>query len=130
MENCTTARARGILVLKASTVKSMRDGGPGRDDPFQAAEIAGTLAVKRTHDLLPHHPHTHIGRVEFDFYVDGNRVIVECEVTVHDGRAEMCALTGVTVALLTLWDAVKGQEEEDGRYTMTQINSVEIVKTD
>ena len=88
-------RARGFTTAK----------GP----VFQTAIIAGTMAAKRTHELIPFcHP---LGldncRVEVDCDANGN-VQIRCTVSVH-GRTgvEMEALTGASLAALTVYDMCK-----------------------
>jgi cyclic pyranopterin monophosphate synthase len=73
------------------------------------AVIAGTLAVKRTHDLIPFcHPLPIDGvRFAVDWH-DQCSLRIECAVrTVHRTGVEMEALTGATVAALTVYDMCK-----------------------
>jgi cyclic pyranopterin phosphate synthase len=94
-EVAATLRAQGFVTAK----------GP----VFQTAIIAGTMAAKRTHELIPFcHP---LGldncRIEVDCGDDDN-VRIRCTVSVH-GRTgvEMEALTGASVAALTVYDMCK-----------------------
>ena len=73
------------------------------------AIIAGTMAVKRTHELIPFcHPLPIDGcRIVID-WIDGRTLGIECQVrTVHRTGVEMEALTGATVAALTVYDMCK-----------------------
>jgi cyclic pyranopterin phosphate synthase len=73
------------------------------------AIIAGTMAVKRTHELIPFcHPLPIDGcRLAIDWH-DARSLRIECTVkTVHRTGVEMEALTGATVAALTVYDMCK-----------------------
>ncbi len=124
------ARARGTIVLRSTTVEEIKSGNIKKGDVFETAKIAGMLGVKRTHELIPHCHPIPIEGVVFKFSMHGNRIDVECEVKAHyKTGVEMEALTGVSIALLTIWDMVKYLEkDENGQYPMTQIKDVEVVE--
>jgi cyclic pyranopterin phosphate synthase len=89
--------------LRASGLKSAKGG------IVETAIVAGTMAVKRTHELIPFcHPLPIDGcRIAIDWH--GERELrIECAVkTVHRTGVEMEALTGATVAALTVYDMCK-----------------------
>ncbi|KRA44563.1 cyclic pyranopterin monophosphate synthase MoaC [Pseudoxanthomonas sp. Root630] len=89
--------------LKRNGLRSAKGG------IVDTAIIAGTMAVKRTHELIPFcHPLPIDGcRLSIDW--DGeNALLIECQVrTVHRTGVEMEALTGATVAALTVYDMCK-----------------------
>lgn len=89
--------------LHASGLRSAKGG------IVETAIIAGTMAVKRTHELIPFcHPLPIDGcRIVIDW--DGDSALkIECSVTTtHRTGVEMEALTGVTVAALTVYDMCK-----------------------
>ena len=89
--------------LRASGLRSAKGG------IVDTAVVAGTLAVKRTHELIPFcHPLPIDGvRIAIDWH--GERELrIECAVkTVHRTGVEMEALTGATVAALTVYDMCK-----------------------
>ncbi len=124
------ARARGTIVLKSTTIDVIKEGNVKKGDVFETAKIAGMLAVKRTPELIPHCHPIPIESVDFSFHMHGNRIDVECEVKAHyKTGVEMEALTGVSVALLTIWDMVKYLEkDENGQYPMTQIKDIEVLE--
>ncbi len=124
------AKARGTIVLKSTTVDVIKSGEVKKGDVFEAAKIAGMLAVKNTPNIIPHCHPIPIESVDFSFHMHGNRIDVECEVKAHyKTGVEMEALTGVSVALLTIWDMVKYLEkDENGQYPMTQILGIEVVE--
>jgi cyclic pyranopterin phosphate synthase len=73
------------------------------------AIIAGTMAVKRTHELIPFCHPLPIDGCRFDVAWSGDAVLrIECAVkTTHRTGVEMEALTGATVAALTVYDMCK-----------------------
>ena len=89
--------------LRASGLRSAKGG------IVDTAVVAGTLAVKRTHELIPFcHPLPIDGvRIAIDWH--GERELrIECAVkTVHRTGVEMEALTGATIAALTVYDMCK-----------------------
>ncbi len=105
-----TALARAVVTLPAQAAAGAVDGEiqTHKGPVFQTAIIAGTQAAKRTHELIPFcHPLKLEGcRIELD--LKGNDVVIECAVKVTDRTgAEMEALTGATVAALTVYDMLK-----------------------
>jgi cyclic pyranopterin phosphate synthase len=124
------ARAKGTIVLKSTTIDVIKKGEVKKGDVFETAKVAGMLAVKNTPSILPHCHPIPIEYVDFNFKMHGNRIDVECEVKAHyKTGVEMEALTGVSVALLTIWDMVKYLEkDENGQYPMTQILGIEVVE--
>ncbi|HST45430.1 MAG TPA: cyclic pyranopterin monophosphate synthase MoaC [Luteimonas sp.] len=75
----------------------------------ETAIVAGTLAVKRTHDLIPFCHPLPIDAIDFRIDWHGEReLMIDCSVrTVHRTGVEMEALTGATVAALTVYDMCK-----------------------
>ncbi len=89
--------------LRRSGLKSAKGG------IVDTAVIAGTMAVKRTHELIPFCHPLPIDGVRFRIDWSGERELqIECTVrTVHRTGVEMEALTGATVAALTVYDMCK-----------------------
>jgi cyclic pyranopterin monophosphate synthase len=104
------AIATGYIQMQASTLQLIQQGDHKKGDVLGIARVAGIMATKRTSDLIPLcHPLalTHVS-VEFDIDEEHHRV--NCEVTAQtNGQTgvEMEALTGVQVALLTIYDMCK-----------------------
>lgn len=105
-----TARARAIVEFPAehrpdSNTELRTSKGP----VFDTAIVAGVMAVKRTHELIPFcHPLPVDGcKIEIDWNADGE-VVIECSVRVtHKTGVEMEAMTGASVAALTIYDMCK-----------------------
>src|SRR5687768_6326738 len=89
--------------LRASGLKSAKGG------IVETAIVAGTMAVKRTHELIPFCHPLPIDGVRIGIDWSGERELrIECAVkTVHRTGVEMEALTGATIAALTVYDMCK-----------------------
>ncbi len=125
-----TATARGRIYLKEETLRAIREGEAVKGNVLATARVAGVMAVKNTPSLIPMCHPLPVGGVEVDF-VHGDGYI-EATVTVRTyGKTgiEMEALTGVSVALLTIWDMVKSAEkDEHGQYPSTRIDAIEVTE--
>jgi cyclic pyranopterin phosphate synthase len=109
------ATAQGRILMQPGTLALIQQGGLPKGDVFAVAQVAGVMAAKRAHELIPMcHPLllTHIG-VEFQARppADAHELAaVEITVTVRTtGKTgvEMEALTAVAVAGLTIYDMCK-----------------------
>ena len=75
---------------------------------FHTAIIAGTMAAKRTHELIPFCHPLGIESCKLAIEMDGDDAVVRCTVSVHHKTGvEMEALTGASVAALTIYDMCK-----------------------
>lgn len=81
---------------------------------FSTAIVAGTMAVKRTSELIPFCHPLPIESCKFDISVNERRqIIIECRVSLHHKTGvEMEALTGASVAALTIYDMCKAISHE------------------
>jgi cyclic pyranopterin phosphate synthase len=106
-----TARAECLVVFPADIAGQLRDGAmrTKKGAIVDTAIIAGTMAVKRTHELIPFcHPLPIDGCTLAIDWRDDTTLRIECEVkTTHRTGVEMEALTGATVAALTIYDMCK-----------------------
>jgi cyclic pyranopterin phosphate synthase len=105
-----TARAEGRLLCRPETVAAAVAGKSPKGSAVATAELAGTMAAKRTADLIPLCHPLPLTRatvtVEPDEALPGFRVFAEVR-TVGPTGVEMEALTAVSVACLTLFDMLK-----------------------
>lgn len=105
-----TATAEGRLVCLPATLAAVQSGNAPKGSVIATAELAGTMAAKRTADLIPLcHPlplTKAAVTVEPDEKLPGFRVTAEVK-TVGPTGVEMEALTAVSVACLTLFDMLK-----------------------
>jgi len=124
------AEATGRINLKGDTIEKIRSGEIKKGDPLPAAEIACILAVKKTPDLLPLCHPIPITSVDAEFQITNDHIEAKCRVTAdYKTGVEMEALTGVTTALLTIWDMVKYLEkDDDGQYPSTAITDVKVTE--
>jgi cyclic pyranopterin phosphate synthase len=108
-----TARAEGRVVMLPETMALIRSGDAKKGDVLGTARLAGIMAAKRTHELIPLCHPLLLTRVrvacELDDALPGVRVEAEVSVAGQTG-VEMEALTAVSVACLTLYDMVKAAD--------------------
>jgi cyclic pyranopterin monophosphate synthase len=107
------AVAEGCVVMEPATLALIRDGDAKKGDVLGTARIAGIMAAKRTHELIPLCHPLAISKVGVDLSIDeslpGVRVTAEVRVNGPTG-VEMEALTAVSVACLTIYDMVKAAD--------------------
>ncbi len=108
-----TAVAEGRVMMSKPTLNLVLKGDAKKGDVLGAARIAGIMAAKRTHDLIPLCHPLPVSKVTVDIEPDrklpGLRVEATVKVTGQTG-VEMEALTAVSVACLTIYDMVKAVE--------------------
>ena len=124
------ATATGSIRLKESTLQAMRSGDIKKGDPLATARLAAILAVKDTPRLIPLCHPIPITGLEVSFELEEIRVRATVTVTSF-GRTgvEMEALTGVSVALLNIWDMVKYLEKDKtGNYPETVIEMIRVLE--
>ncbi len=107
------AEAEGFVLMRPETVALIRAGDAKKGDVLGTARLAGIMAAKRTHELIPLCHPLLLTRVrvecELDDALPGIRVTAEARVCGQTG-VEMEALTAVSVACLTLYDMVKAAD--------------------
>lgn len=112
-ETHRVAVAAGRIVMQASTLARILEGGVAKGDVLGVARIAAIQAAKRTEWLIPLCHPIALTRVAVDFDVDQKACTVRCQATVETvGRTgvEMEAMTAVTVGLLTIYDMCKAAD--------------------
>jgi cyclic pyranopterin phosphate synthase len=104
------AIAEGRVLMRAKTLDVVRKGDAKKGDVLGTARIAGIMAAKRTHELIPLCHPLLLSQVDVDVTPDaalpGIRVTARVKVSGQTG-VEMEALTAVSVACLTIYDMVK-----------------------
>ena len=114
-ETARIARAAGSITMQASTLELIRAGSSKKGDVLGIARIAAIQAAKRTGDLIPLCHPIALTRVAAEFVIDLESCAVHCEVTAECfGRTgvEMEALTGASIAALTVYDMCKALSHE------------------
>ena len=120
-----TAVAQGSISVCPEIIEAINNGSSKKGDVLGVARVAGIMATKRTSDLIPMcHPLV-LNKCSVDFDVDENKNTVTAICTVRtDGKTgvEMEALTGVSVALLTIYDMCKAIDKR------MEIGSIHLAK--
>lgn len=102
------ARAQAVVQMPADCIDRIRGGTIDKGDPLEAARIAAMMAIKRCWELLPHcHPlPLHGSDIAFEIGPSSLRIEVSVR-TVGPTGVEMEALTGASIAALTIYDMLK-----------------------
>ena len=104
------AVAKGKVVMQASTLSLLKEGNLPKGDALATARIAGIMAAKETHRLIPLCHPLLIDDIDIEFSLDEQASAVEITATVKgSGKTgfEMEALTAVTISGLTIYDMCK-----------------------
>ncbi len=112
-----TAAATGFVAMKSETLEILLQGAAKKGDVLATARIAGIMAAKKTHELIPLCHPLPISKIAIDFEENknGSGIQVTASVLV-DGKTgvEMEALTAVSVACLTIYDMLKAVDRSMG----------------
>lgn len=104
------AHARSVVVLPREVFAAL-DGDEiqSKKGPvFATAIIAGVMAAKKTHELIPFCHPLGLDNCSVAITLDGDRAVIDCHCKVtHKTGVEMEALTGASVAALTVYDMCK-----------------------
>ena len=107
------AVASGSISMNRRCYQALKEGGIGKGDVLAVARVAGIMAAKRTSELIPlcHGLALTKAAVDFTLLDEWQSVEVRCR-TLCQGKTgvEMEALTGATVALLTVYDMCKAMD--------------------
>jgi len=105
-----TATAETRVRFPANVAEALRSQqfATSKGPVFHTAIIAGTMAAKRTHELIPFCHPLGIEKCTLVIDMEGDDAVVRCTVSVHHKTGvEMEALTGASVAALTIYDMCK-----------------------
>jgi cyclic pyranopterin monophosphate synthase len=120
-----TAVAEGTIVMAPATLELIRSGGAKKGDVLGVARIAGIMAAKKTHELIPLCHPLLLTKVTLELTLDdtlpGIRVTALVKVSGQTG-VEMEALTAVSIACLTIYDMAKAVDRA------MVINAVQLVE--
>ena len=111
---CREATARGIITMNAEAFAAVERGTAKKGDVLGVARIAGIMATKRTSELIPLCHPLPLTKVSVDFTLLPGQQAVEARCTVKTSGVtgvEMEALTGVSAALLTIYDMCKAVDK-------------------
>ena len=105
-----TAMAQTRVRFPAAVAEALRSQqfNTPKGPVFHTAIIAGTMAAKRTHELIPFCHPLGIEKCNLVIDMEGDDAVIRCTVSVHHKTGvEMEALTGASVAALTIYDMCK-----------------------
>ncbi len=125
-----TATATGLIKLNGSTIESIRSGKTKKGDALTTARIAAIMAVKDTPRIIPMCHQIPIAGIDVSFDLNPETIRVTVNVvSVGKTGVEMEALTGVSAALLNIWDMVKYLEKDGtGNYPSTEIREIRVLE--
>jgi cyclic pyranopterin phosphate synthase len=114
-ESAREAVAKGAVFMSAETLALVASGKAAKGDALATAQIAGIMAAKRTHELIPLcHPLPLTG-IDVSLAPDEAKSAIEITATVRTTArtgVEMEALTAVAVAALTVYDMLKSAQRD------------------
>ena len=109
-----SAVAQGCVTMKPQTLRAIVAGDAKKGDVLGVARIAGIMAAKRTHELIPLCHPLALSRIAVEIEPDetlpGLKVTASVRVSGKTG-VEMEALTAVSVACLTIYDMAKALDK-------------------
>ncbi len=109
-----TAVAEGYVVMAPETLRLIDEGEAPKGDVLAVARIAGIMAAKKTHELIPLCHPLALTKIAVDFGLMPERNSVRVEALAKAGGqtgVEMEALTAVAVSCLTLYDMLKARDK-------------------
>jgi cyclic pyranopterin phosphate synthase len=119
------ARAEATIRMAPATLKMIIDGEHPKGDVLATARIAGIMAAKRTHDLIPLCHALNLTSVKVELTPGGDgasvHIVTRCKLAGQTG-VEMEALTAASIAALTLYDMCKAV---DRGMTVDQVRLLE-----
>lgn len=103
------ASAEALLRMQPQTLALISSGGHPKGDVFAVARVAGIMAAKKTHELIPLCHPLLLSHIQVELEAEGRdavRIVTRCRLNGSTG-VEMEALTAASVAALTLYDMCK-----------------------
>ena len=119
------ARAAATVRMAKATMDKIKEGSIGKGDVLAVAQVAGIMAAKKNSELIPmcHLLMLTKCKVDFEMLEETKEIKAVCLVkTIGKTGVEMEALTGVQIALLTIYDMCKAI---DKHMVMSEIHLVE-----
>lgn len=119
------ATATGKVIASRETIDLIKQGKIGKGDVLGVARVAGIMAIKKTSDLIPMCHPIMINGCNIDFEIDeeNSQIIINSTVKIFEKTGvEMEALTGVSVAALTIYDMCKAVDKR------MKIDEIHLVK--
>jgi cyclic pyranopterin phosphate synthase len=124
------ALAEGTIELKPETIRAIKQGSIEKGNVLNTATVAAVLATKQTSQIIPLCHPIPLTSIQVNYSLEDSAIkaIVEVKSEGQTG-VEMEAITGVSVALLTIWDMVKSVEKDaTGNYPITKIQDIRVLE--
>jgi cyclic pyranopterin phosphate synthase len=124
------ALAEGTIELKPETVGAIKQGSIEKGNVLNTATVAAVLATKQTSQIIPLCHQIPLTSIQVNYSLQDSTIKATVEVK-SEGKTgvEMEAITGVSVALLTIWDMVKSIEKDaTGNYPVTKIRDIRVLE--
>lgn len=107
------AEAEGRVRMNPETVELIRTGGAPKGDVLAVAQVAGIMAAKRTHELIPMCHPLRLTAVDISFTLEETAVHILSQVKCRgETGVEMEALTAASAAALTIYDMCKAVQRD------------------
>ena len=107
------AVAEGRVRMARETAELIRTGGTPKGDVLAVAQVAGVMAAKRTHELIPMCHPLRLTAVDLSFTLEEEAVHIRAQVKCKgETGVEMEALTAVSAAALTVYDMCKAVQQD------------------
>lgn len=109
------AHARSVLVLPDEVLRQVSNDEiqTAKGPVFATAIIAGVMAAKKTHELIPFCHLIGLDSCRISIALEGDKAVIDCHCKVrHKTGVEMEALTGASIAALTVYDMLKALSHE------------------
>lgn len=113
-ETSRVAAAKGIIEVNSEIIRQIKENSLQKGDVLGVARIAGIMAAKKTSDVIPLCHPLLLSKVTIDFEIMEEKSEITALCTVKtEGKTgvEMEALTGVSTALLTVYDMCKAVDK-------------------
>jgi cyclic pyranopterin phosphate synthase len=124
------ALAEGTIELKPETIGAIKQGSIEKGNVLNTATVAAVLATKQTSQIIPLCHNIPLTSIQVNYSLQDSTIKATVEVK-SEGKTgvEMEAITGVSVALLTIWDMVKSVEKDaTGNYPVTKIRDIRVLE--
>ena len=106
------ARAAATVHMAKATMDKIREGAIGKGDVLAVAQVAGIMAAKKNSELIPMCHPLLLTKVDISFSMEDTALHIQSEVCCRgETGVEMEALTGVSTALLTIYDMCKAVDK-------------------
>jgi cyclic pyranopterin phosphate synthase len=114
-ETAREATAKGSVYMKPETLALVTSGTAAKGDVLTTAQLAGIMAAKRTHELIPLCHPLPITGIDVSLETNTSRASIDITATVRTTAktgVEMEAMTAVSVAALTVYDMLKAAQKD------------------